>query len=188
MVKSTFGITALSKDMAAIMLGKKFVEAGIIIPWVAGGIFFLGLTWCFNKPFQLKKRTKILIYPVILGGLINIILNMVLISRLGIQGAAIATLISYFSYFSLTLWLSKKIFTWSFPWHTLVKTLLASAGMYLSLISMQTGEMPAICAILTKISLGIVVYSAILFILRERLIYRGFDCIKDFKRVQKKFI
>ena len=176
----TAGAAALSKEGVMIMLGKEFVSAGEVIPWVAGGIFFLGLNFCFNKPFQLKKKTKILMLPVILASVVNVALNIILIPRLGIKGAAIATLIAYFGYSCFTLWLSRKIFTWSFPWHTFAKTAFASSGMYVLLVVTKPAEAD-VFSVFARIFLGAVFYFALLFVLKERFLRRGLSYVASLR-------
>ena len=172
----TTGVAALAQEGVILLLGKSFASAAAIIPWVAGGIFFLGLAFCFNKPFQLKKKTRILIFPILTAGIINLALNSVLIPRWGIKGAAIATLTAYGVYATLNLWLSKKIFTWSLPWSTGIKTAFASLGMYAMLMATKPAGVD-IFSLGARILSGVVFYALLLFILRESLFRRGLSFV-----------
>lgn len=122
--------------------------------------------------------------PVISAGVINVALNMILIPRMGIKGAAIATLIAYFVYSCFTLWLSRKIFTWSFPWHTGAKTALVSAAMYILLMVTKPAEADVL-AVFVRIFSGAVFYFALLFVLKERLFRRGLSYVAALKTSKK---
>ena len=128
-----FAVAALSENIV-VLLGKDFQEVYMIFPWVLAGAFCFGLTQYFYKPFELKKRTKDLLYLIIFPAILNIILNLFFIPCWGIIGAAYATFISYFIYL-LSAWLiSSKIFLWSLPWQTIIKVIFASAIMYLIIL------------------------------------------------------
>jgi len=173
------GISALSPFIVDIVLGSDYVAARDIIPWVAIGTFFLGLSLCVNKPIQLKKATKLLVYPIILVSLLNISSNILLIPNFGIIGAAIATSISYFANFGLTLWLSRTLLDWSFPWQSLIKAIIASMGMYLVLTLVTVRKSVTIYTLLGCSILGAAVYFAILIVLKEVLLQRSLAWIKE---------
>ena len=77
------------------LIGSEFWDAGIIIPWIAFGYYFYGL-FVLQMP-SIYIRNKQLWIPFFWGlaAIINIILNILLIPRLGLMGAGVATLLSY---------------------------------------------------------------------------------------------
>jgi O-antigen/teichoic acid export membrane protein len=115
LVPAIFGITILSKDIVGVILGKSFREAYIILPWVAGGVFFHGLGLYFGSSFELKERTKSLFWIYAIAASINIVLNIFWIPKFGILGAAYATLIAYFVYLIMTWMFGVKLLTFVFP-------------------------------------------------------------------------
>ena len=83
------------------IIGPAFWDAVNIVPWIAFGYFFYGLFILQMPTIYLKNKQKWSPFFWGLGALLNIILNYVLIPRLGIVGAAVSTFISFFIMFVL---------------------------------------------------------------------------------------
>ncbi len=89
--------TFLSDWVVSLLYGEQYQQVGgVLMIHIWAGIFsFYGTArgkWLVNENLQ-----KIAFYYLFFGGLVNIFLNIFLISLAGIQGAAIATVISLFS-------------------------------------------------------------------------------------------
>jgi len=185
LVPIVLGITALSKNIAGVFLGKSFQNACIILPWVAGGILFWGATTYVIKSFELKEKTLYITYLVLLAGGLNIVLNIFFIPIFGIRGAAFSTLAAYFCCFITSLLVSRRIFLISFPWISFGKSLIAASGMYLILTFVLPSHVTNLGSLLGYILLGAIGYLAILALLRERALLRISVYFK--KAFQKKF-
>jgi len=167
-----FGITALSKAVGSMFLGAGFQDAYRVIPWVAWGAFCFGLTQYMYKPFELKKKTKLLLYLVIFAATLNVVLNLIFIPQFGALGAAYSTLISYVAYL-LATWVSgRRILIWSFPVRSLVKSLAASLVMYAGLFFIRFGY-SNLASLALEVLIGAIIYAAILCILREEIVVQG---------------
>lgn len=87
--------TVLAYPIVKILFGTPYLGAVAtlqIYVW-AGISVFLG--YALSQYLVSKNLTKITFYNTSLGVLINVILNIILIPKIGISGAAIATLLSY---------------------------------------------------------------------------------------------
>lgn len=71
-----------------------YKEIGIYIPWIVSGILIFNLGGYFTPGPSIKKKTYWKLPSFILSGICNAILNYILIPRLGILGAGVATAIS----------------------------------------------------------------------------------------------
>ena len=167
-------------EIGRIVLGTAYIGGGAVLPWVATGVFFLVLTFIINQPFQLTKRTRLMLFPLALSALINIGMNIVLVPIAGILGAAVATLVAYSCYFLSALLVSRSIFTWPFPWQTLGKTALASIAMYVSLTILSEGS-PSWQTMLVRIVVGTTIYAGVLMILKETLLHRALAYVKQMR-------
>jgi O-antigen/teichoic acid export membrane protein len=88
-------ITLFSHLIIKILFGQAYIGAVFtlqIYVW-AGIAVFLGVA--VNQYLLAKNLTRISFYNTLIGAIVNIILNIILIPKIGINGAAIATLISY---------------------------------------------------------------------------------------------
>ncbi len=77
------------------LLGEDFAESVKYVPCLLIGTVFLTYSNYFSPLFSAVKNTKIIMISGLVASIINVILNYVLISSVGIIGACFATSISY---------------------------------------------------------------------------------------------
>jgi len=89
-------IMLLSNNIINILFGIQYQEAaGVLRIYVWAGVFvFLGVA--SSQYLLAENYTKISFLKSITGAIVNVILNIILIPKFKINGAAIATVISYF--------------------------------------------------------------------------------------------
>jgi len=179
-----FGMTILSKNISNIFLGQSFQSGYIILPLIALSTTLFGLTQYLYKPFEIMEKTKTLSILVFCAAIINIILNLFFIPKFGILGAAYATLISYGCYLTGTYLMSRKIFPLQLPWKTIIKSIIASVFMCLVLyLVFPTHKTINILALTLKALIGVICYSIIIFLLKEKNALFGLSyTLKRFKK------
>ena len=178
-----FGITALSEAVGSMFLGESFEEAYKVIPWVAWGAFFFGLTQYVYKPLELGKKTTTLLYLVIFAATLNVLLNLVFIPRFGALGAAYSTLVSYAGYLLATWLSSRRILIWSFPVASSLKALIASLVMYGGLFFIEFRYSP-LASLALEILIGSITYFSVMYVLREEVIVQGFTHLTTRLRIR----
>ena len=88
-------VTFFSKEITVILLGNDYLPSAPVLTiyiW-AGLATFLGIA--SSQYLIAENLTKLSFYRTLIGMIVNVILNIILIPKLGIVGSAIATLISY---------------------------------------------------------------------------------------------
>ena len=80
--------------IAKILYQKDFFAAWPMSCVLIFSVVFHSMSGCLGTVYTSAKRTKFLFYSTAIGALINIVLNFILIHKMGIMGAAVATLIS----------------------------------------------------------------------------------------------
>ncbi len=95
-IPAVFGLSALSKPILEILTTQEFIYGSIVIPFIAVSGLLAGIFQIVINITHLVKKTKFNLYIHSFAALLNIIFNFFLIPSIGIIGAAIATLISYF--------------------------------------------------------------------------------------------
>lgn len=86
----------ISPELVYLMGGEQYIGGIYIVPLIVLGYFFVFYySFYVNYQFYIQKTILIPIATVSAAG-INIILNILLIPKLGIMGAALATAISYY--------------------------------------------------------------------------------------------
>ena len=88
-----------SKILTRILTSNDYYESWRYIPFLVIATAFCNLVNFTGSVYMVEKRSVASLVTTIIGALTNIGLNLALIPWLGIQGAAIATFISYFLVF-----------------------------------------------------------------------------------------
>lgn len=73
----------------------KFAEAWVYVPALMGGAVFASFSAFYGMKYQINKNTMGALSTSAIGGITNIILNLIFIPYFGIMAAAISTLISF---------------------------------------------------------------------------------------------
>ncbi|GAW65835.1 polysaccharide biosynthesis protein [Geoanaerobacter pelophilus] len=105
-------MTIYAPEIANILVGKDFADfTGKLIPWIVASAFLQGIkAYHIDVCYQLAHYTIGQIYVSFGAAMVNLVLNFVLIKKLGIMGAAYSTLISYVVAITLSLILLKGTF------------------------------------------------------------------------------
>ena len=129
-IPSVFGLSLLSKPLLT-MLSTQEISANsyLITPFSALSALFLGAYAVVAQVIILEKRTKIIGAIWIFAAVLNLSLNLILVPRLGIIGAAVTTLLAYAFAFALTTHYSNRFLKFSFDLNFIIKSILASIPM-----------------------------------------------------------
>lgn len=89
-------ISFLSEWIINILYDPTYIESAGILKIYAWSLLFMGLLVGSSKHLLVIGRNDIILYRGVFGLVSNVVLNFILIPKYGIEGAAWATLISYF--------------------------------------------------------------------------------------------
>lgn len=109
---SAAGMIALSPFVVNTVIGADFRPAAAqVVPWIAASAAIAGIkAFHLDVAFQLAKAPKWQVYTAAISALMNVALNFLLIPILGLQGAAIATLISLSAACLLSWLIGRRVF------------------------------------------------------------------------------
>ena len=96
-----------------LLFGNEFVSNNYVIPILAISGIFVSMGYVNGKWIIIENHTKFELIRNLIGGLLNVLLNFILIPIYGLNGAALSTLISIFIAANLSLLFfnkSRKIF------------------------------------------------------------------------------
>lgn len=99
----------------------KFYEASILVPYFSFGVFFLGLSDYTTLQYHLANKTHIEFIIKLISGIFGVGLNFVLILKMGLVGAGIATMTANFLYFLLSAIIVLPDFRLKLPKNTLIR-------------------------------------------------------------------
>ncbi len=103
------GFILLAREVSYVMVDESYYSGMNIIPIMVFSIFF---TFMYQFPVNFEfynKKTKVIARGTIISGIVNIILNFMLIPKFGIYGAAVGTAISYFVLFLMHFFIVIKM-------------------------------------------------------------------------------
>lgn len=87
-------LSMMSKQVIALFFGAAFHEAALILAIQIWSSVFVFLSVASNQHFIIENHAKICLYRTLIGAISNIALNLLLIPRYGIIGAAVACVLS----------------------------------------------------------------------------------------------
>lgn len=94
--------------ISKILFAKEFFIAWKYAPVLILAMLFSGLSSFWGGIFNAVKKNEVIAWTTVSAGVINAIFNAVLIPTFGAMGAAIATLLSFYSMWGLRYLASKK--------------------------------------------------------------------------------
>jgi O-antigen/teichoic acid export membrane protein len=161
-VPAVIGLAVLSPGLSHVFLGKSFrTAASQIMPLVALGSFLAGLkAYHFDAAFQFVHQTIHQVWIVLVAAVFNLVLNLLVIRRYGINGAAAASVCAYIVSIALTVLVGRRHFALPFPGRALGKVLLAGAAMAAVLVA--TRSWMGTPVLVAQVVVGALLYGAVL--------------------------
>nr|WP_304188988.1 oligosaccharide flippase family protein [Rhodothermus marinus]MBO2492399.1 polysaccharide biosynthesis protein [Rhodothermus marinus] len=103
-------VTEFSDLIVKTVLGEKFYDATIIVPWIVWGTLLEGIRiYHSDFSFHLTENTKKQLYVVMCGLFVNLIVNLIYIPRMGMIAAAWSTLIALGCALLLSIWWGRRL-------------------------------------------------------------------------------
>ncbi len=96
-------VSIYAPQFVDMLANTKFHEAYRLIPYFAFGCFFMALSDYTTLQYHLANKTYIDFILKLISGVVGIAANIILIPKMGLEGAGIATLSANFVYFFLSL-------------------------------------------------------------------------------------
>ena len=107
---SVIGLLAFTKFIMHFMVNVKFESAWLFIPFLYMGTVFNSFSSFYGTGYLSSKDTVGAFYTSVIGGIVNVILNVILIPVVGIQGASFSTMMSFLVMWLTRLWQTRKYF------------------------------------------------------------------------------
>jgi len=152
------GVALVSQPLADLIIGEQLRDqAAAVTPLIAVSALMAGLTtYYFHQAFTLSRRTGRLLQAMAIPALVNLGLNVVLIPRMGVMGAALATALSYGVGILASWGLGRRALALPVPWNALLRCGLATAVMALAVSRLPAAG--GLEELVLKASVGAVVY------------------------------
>lgn len=180
-IPAVVGVGMISDVIARVLYAPEYFSGNSIMVWVAMAMMILGLTEYNIKPWEMNAKTNEIFLRSLIGGIINVILNLVFVSMFGYKTAAVTTFIGFLVYFILSRIGTRKYEQWKLPLRTFVRICLSSLGMALVLYVLKKIMPFNIITLVVMVLLGAMIYGGLLVLTGEMK-----NEFKDFLKVLKR--
>lgn len=117
-------LTMLIKPLFSILFSSDYFTAWYLVPLLTLGTIFSAFSDYFTTNYIVSKKTEGILRTSMYGGLVNFLLNIVLITFLGLVGAALSNAISFFVIFLLRYYGTKDIVDVKIDWTQIYGSIL----------------------------------------------------------------
>lgn len=174
------GLMILATPVTMVFCGTEFSESISVLCITAPVILFISLTNLMGiQILYPMDKVKFVIFSVSGGAITNLTLNLFLIPSYGAIGAAISTFFSELVVLLIQIVLGKSYYPFKISsminWKVFVSTLIMGGAVYGCLLFAKTYMAQLIAGTFT----GIIVYSAALLMLKDRIILEIADLVKN---------
>lgn len=156
------GISLVGPDLLSVLASEKYASGAAIIPYVIAGMMAFGTVSVLGAGLHIKKQGFIVMALTLISAASNIVLNLILIPIFGLQGAAIATLISY-TLLAILYWvIGSRTLPIGIPWGVAIKFSVAALLMYF--VIQHLSGFGKITTLLMQLGFGAFIYVTLIVI------------------------
>lgn len=157
------GLYILSQPLLGVLSTSEFKVGGGLVLLIGLGILLLGIYQINVYVSFLVQKTKWLLLIFAIGALINAGINVALIPQIGIMGAAVSTIVSYFVLSAIvTIW-ANRVIGYNIDFKFLIKVVVATVLMGFCLRFIEIGSAPSI---VLAVIMGVAIFGLGLFVLK----------------------
>jgi O-antigen/teichoic acid export membrane protein len=102
-------LTLFAHDILQIMTTPAYFGGAVVVIYLVP-VAFLANMYIFSPGIGIAKKTHLLVWINVGGGLLNLVLNLVLVPQMGITGAGLSSLIAYTAVFGLITVMGQRLY------------------------------------------------------------------------------
>lgn len=160
-------VFVLSRDAVMLMASAKYHGADALIPTIVAGLLFSAAQMFLNAGLMIHKKTYAMAGVLALSAVINFAINAWFLPRIGLQAAAIATLVSYAFCTLVLAWMTNRVLPLKLAIKPLCGYTFAALVVCVSVSRLEFGNAFLNCV--AKSILCSLIYYSILYILDGRV-------------------
>jgi O-antigen/teichoic acid export membrane protein len=156
----TLGLSLFARELLTLLTTPAYYGAWVVVPLLVPATVLSGMA-IFAPGLSIAKRTGVVALINIGGAILNTVLNLALIPILGIQGAALATLLSTGAVFGVFLYFSQKIYPVPHTWRQLALAVILTILLVVVGLQIDLAPLPGIAVKVMICLLAAALYFAI---------------------------
>jgi O-antigen/teichoic acid export membrane protein len=130
MIFAGLGVAVFIDETLQVMTASDFWGAAAVVPLILLSYVLYGMANFLNLGIMVTYKTKYIAYTHVPVAVVNILLNVVFISRYGVMGAAVSTVLSFLCLTMLTFAFSQKLYSVPFEYRRLFILFTFSATIF----------------------------------------------------------
>lgn len=175
-----FGTIAISNNFVPIFFGPGYEKVSLLMSVISPIFIMIGLSNVIGTQYLLPtKKQKQFTISVVIGAIVNFFINIILIRKFGSIGASVATVIAESIVTIVQLIFIRKDINIKIIFEMASKYVVSAILMFIVCIMIGTMINDKICAIISQVIAGIVIYLLCLIVLKDRYIYIILNKIKQ---------
>ena len=123
-------VSLFAEETVKIMAHPAFHDAYLVVPWIAGAFLFQGVGWVASIGLYVRNIVAKRLGISAAAAALNIGLNLWLIPRYGMMGAAWAALLSQAAKCALQIGIGAMVFRVDYEWGRVIKLTVVGAGVF----------------------------------------------------------
>jgi O-antigen/teichoic acid export membrane protein len=152
------GLIATTYDITLVIATKEYLAATRLVAYVIIGVMIAGAFFPTTVGLHIQKKTGLIAQIMLYTALLNMILNVIFVPIWGINGAAVATLISCFFQVAIGFIKSSAYIRIKPDYRFYLICFLSSIGMYFALLKIHFPIESRLISLILKIIFGITIY------------------------------
>ncbi|MBS3172184.1 flippase [Candidatus Woesearchaeota archaeon] len=157
-------IFLFSESVLNILFGNEYIAAATALKILSLGIIMQVLIRINNAVFIGNANTKIMVKFLMVGSILNIFLNLLLIPIMGLNGAAIAMVSSFFVMLSISMVFLKKQFKLKWDILIYIKIILLNILVYFLILFLKSYINNPILLLILIVIVGLTYMLSILYL------------------------
>jgi O-antigen/teichoic acid export membrane protein len=159
-------VSVTARDAVIVLGSRKLQEAYPLLPVLVLGLMIYSLHIFFNAGLIIHKKTLTMAKIISFSAAMNVVLNVLLIPRIGLQGAAVATLLSYAVFLGLIVRASSAVLPLRVDFQACLRYVGAAAASALLTSRFQFSS--EFLSLAVRGSLSVMIYGAVLWVIDRR--------------------
>lgn len=164
----TFGLIAVAPNFVVAFFGPEYMNVILLLRVFSPIILIIGISNCiaahYYTPAGYFKQISVFL---IIGAAVNLVLNCLMIPKLGSMGAAIASVTAELVITVLHVAYSRGMFTVGYLYRHFWKKIVAGLAMTAAILPMQNIFSHPVLTVLCQVPAGVIVYCLVLLLLRD---------------------
>lgn len=137
-------IAVYAPEMLALVAGGKYAAAAPVVPIISMAYLFLGLYTVVGVGIGIKKKSQYYFIATGTGAAANVAVNLVLIPRFGMVGAAFATVLAYVIMSAVIYVVSQRVYRVDYETVRIAATFVLAIGAFALTLFIHAGLLAAV--------------------------------------------